>query len=116
MVGGRLKTEHMKKVIKFSLICLFLFIISQPVIAGDILEPELFEIVDAWLTSEPQPGIDYHVLRVCEDEDMSADCTQCMYKAKSDGAVKVNTYLMMPFGKFISIFPIIYNPYLLQLI
>jgi len=79
--------NKMKKIIKFSLICLFLFIISQPVLAGDILEPELFEITDAWLTSEPQPGVDYHVLRVCEDEDMSADCTQCMYKATSDGAV-----------------------------
>ena len=79
--------NKMKKFIKFSLIYLFLFIISQPVLAGDILEPELFEITDAWLTSEPQSGVDYHVLRVCKDEYMSANCTQCMYKAKSDGAV-----------------------------
>jgi hypothetical protein len=79
--------DKMKKIIKFSLIYLFLFSISQVVLAGDILEPELFEITDAWLTSKPQPVADYHVLRVCEDEDMSEDCTQCIYKAKSDGAV-----------------------------
>jgi hypothetical protein len=77
----------MKKIIKFSLIYLVLSIIPKPILAGDILEPELFVITDAWLTSEPQSGVDYHVLWVCEDEDMSADCTQCIYKAKSDGAV-----------------------------
>ena len=77
----------MKKILSFSLIYLFLFSISQPVLAGDILEPDLFEITDAWLTSSPQSGVDYHVLRVCEDEDMSFDCTECIFKAKSDGSV-----------------------------
>ena len=79
--------NKMKKIIKFSLIFLFLLSISQSVLAEDILGPEVFEINDAWLTSNPQPGVDYHVLRVCEDKDMSKDCTQCIYKAKSDGAV-----------------------------
>lgn len=79
--------NKMKKIIKFSLIFLFLLSISQSVLAEDILEPEVFEMNDAWLTSNPQPGVDYHVLRVCEDKDMSIDCTQCIYKAKSDGAV-----------------------------
>jgi len=81
------RLNKMKKIIKSSLIFLFLFSLSQPVLAGDILEPELFEINNAWLTSTPQTGVDYHVLRVCEDEDMSVDCTQCIYRAKSDGAV-----------------------------
>ena len=79
--------NKMKKIIKFSLIFLFLLSVSQLVLAEDILEPEVFEINDAWLTSNPQPGVDYHILRVCEDKDMSEDCTQCIYKAKSDGAV-----------------------------
>lgn len=77
--------------IKFCLIFLLLFTISQPVSAGDILEPEMFEITDAWLTSDPQAGVDYHVLRVCQDEDMTVDCTQCIYKSKSDGAVWIPT-------------------------
>lgn len=77
----------MKKIIKLGLIFLFLFILSQPVLSGDILGPELFEISDAWLTSNPQPGVDYHVLRVCQDKYMTVDCTQCIYKAKSDGAM-----------------------------
>ena len=79
--------NKMKKIIKFSLMVLFLLGISQSVLAEDILEPEVFEMNDAWLTSNPQPGVDYHVLRVCEDKDMAIDCTQCIYKAKSDGAV-----------------------------
>ena len=70
-------------------IFLFLFIISQPILAGDLLEQEVFEVSDAWLVSDPQPGVDYHVLRVCQDEDMSIDCTQCIYKAKSDGALQI---------------------------
>ncbi|MFO7740418.1 MAG: hypothetical protein R6V46_18210 [Desulfatiglandaceae bacterium] len=69
------------------LICFSLLLISQPVLAGDITEPEFFEVTDAWLTSDPQTGVDYHVLRVCQDKDMTIDCTQCIYRAKSDGSV-----------------------------
>ena len=79
--------NKLKKIIKFSLIFLFLLSVSQLVLAEDILEPEVFEINDAWLTSNPQPGVDYHILRVCEDKIMYEDCTKCIYKAKSDGAV-----------------------------
>lgn len=81
----------MYKIIILCLISWFLFVLPQPGLSWDILEPEEFEMTDAWLTSEPQPGVDYHVLRVCQDEDMTVDCTQCIYKAKSDGAVWIPT-------------------------
>lgn len=77
----------MFKYIQFSLLFLFLFSIPQPVLAEDLFEPDMLEIQDGWLTSDPGPGVDYHVLRVCKDEGMAVDCTQCLYKAKNDGAV-----------------------------
>ena len=49
-------------------------------------------LVNSWLSSEPQPGADHHVIRVCKDDEMIEDCTQCIYKANSDGAVHIPTY------------------------
>ena len=65
----------------------FLVIHPMPVPAGDFSQPENFTMVDAWLTSDPQPGVDYHVLRACIDPEMRTECTQCIYKAKDDGSV-----------------------------
>jgi hypothetical protein len=68
-------------------ICAIFLYAVQPVSAGDFLDPIVAEIEDAWLTSNPQAGVDYHVIRACQDEEMTIDCTQSIYKAKSDGAV-----------------------------
>ena len=77
----------MRHIITFTTFFLWVVLISLPTLAGDIPELENVEIVDAWLTSDPQPGVRYHVLRVCRNEEMSVDCTQCIYKAKKDGAL-----------------------------
>ncbi len=66
---------------------LMLCVITQPVMAGNILEPELLEITDDWLTSDPQPGVDYHVFKVCRDGGMTLDFAQGIYRARDNGAV-----------------------------
>ena len=65
---------------------LFLFT-SQLALAGTFLEPGLLEMTEDWLTSEPQPGVEFHIFRACQDVDMSQDCTQGIYKAKDNGAM-----------------------------
>lgn len=68
-------------------VILFVAIHTLPASAGDLAQPERFGMVDAWLTSNPQPEVEYHVFRACRDMEMSDDCTQCIYKAKGDGSV-----------------------------
>ena len=75
-----------------SFIFLFITTLSFSALAEDITEPESFTLVNSWLSSEPQPGADHHVIRVCKDDEMIEDCTQCIYKANSDGAVHIPTY------------------------
>ena len=70
----------------------FIITLSFSALAEDITEPESFLLVNSWLSSEPQPGADHHVIRVCKDDEMIEDCTQCIYKANSDGAVHIPTY------------------------
>jgi hypothetical protein len=41
------------------------FLLSIPAFAEAITEPELLMIVDSWLSSDPQPGVDHHIIRVC---------------------------------------------------
>ena len=77
----------MLKIIRCSLLILFLFAICQPAIAGEIIEPELLEVSENWLTSDAQPGADYHIFKVCRDEEMTTDCSQATYKAKDNGSV-----------------------------
>ena len=60
---------------------------AVPVLADDFGQPERFGMVDAWLTSAPQPEVQYHLFRACTDLEMTTDCTQCIYKAKDDGSV-----------------------------
>ena len=60
--------------------------------AQGITEPESFILVNSWLSSEPQPGVDHHVIKVCKDDEMFEDCTQCIYQADHDGAVQIPTY------------------------
>ena len=69
------------------MLILFLFAIIQPALAEEILEPELMEISENWLTSDAQPGADYHIFKVCRDEEMTTDCSQATYKAKDNGSV-----------------------------
>ena len=70
----------------------FIMTLSFSAFADDITEPESFTLVNSWLSSEPQPGADHHMIRVCKDQEMFEDCTQCIYKANSDGAVHIPTY------------------------
>ena len=71
---------------------LSIFLLAIPVYAENITEPESLWIVDSWLSSDPQPGADHHVIKVCKDYAMSEECTQCIYKANSDGSVHIPTY------------------------
>ena len=77
----------MFKIIKCSLLILFLLVLFQPAYAGEILEPDMLEVTENWLTSDAQSGVDYHVFKVCRDEEMTTDCSQGIYKAKDNGAV-----------------------------
>ena len=77
----------MLKIIRCGMLILFLFAICQPALAEEILEPELMEISENWLTSDAQPGADYHIFKVCRDEEMTTDCSQATYKAKDNGSV-----------------------------
>ena len=70
----------------------FIITLSFSALAEDITEPESFILVNSWLSSEPQPGVDHHVIRVCKDDEMIEDCTQCIYMANSDGAVHIPMY------------------------
>jgi len=89
MIGiCNLKGEYnMAKIIRCGLLSLVLWVISQPAIAGEILEPELLEVTENWLTSDAQSGVDYHLFKVCQGEEMTTDCSQGIYKAKDNGAV-----------------------------
>lgn len=79
--------------LKIRIFSLFLLIISSfPALAQEITVPEQLILVNAWLTSEPQHSVNHHVLRVCKDDEMIEDCTQCIYKAKNDGSVYIPTY------------------------
>jgi hypothetical protein len=82
----------MKKSAIFGLLSLFIFMLPLPVFAEDVIEPEFLKIVDSWLISDPQPHVDHHVIRVCDDDIMTVNCTQCIYGAGDDGAVKIPTY------------------------
>ena len=77
----------MSKTIRGGLLFWVLLVMIQPAMAGNILEPELLEVTEEWLTSDPQPGVDYHVFRACRDLEMTLDCTQGIYRAKENGAV-----------------------------
>ena len=78
----------MHKWLRISLLTLILFFLnSQIVLAGPLLEPEILEVTENWLTSEPQPGVDFHIFRVCKNEEMNQDCTKGIYRAKENGAV-----------------------------
>ena len=66
---------------------ILIFFTSQLALAGPFIEPELLEVTEDWLTSEPQAGVDFHIMRVCRDMDMTEDCTKGIYKAKENGAV-----------------------------
>lgn len=79
----------MKHIMTFSSVFLWVVMMSLPAFAGDIPNPENVEIVDAWLTSDPQPGVRYHILRVCEGPNVLKvnTCTKCIYKAKENGAM-----------------------------
>jgi hypothetical protein len=77
----------MKHIMTFASVFLWVVMMSLPALAGDIPELENVEIVDAWLTSDPQPGVRYHILKICQDQEMSVDCTRCIYKAKKNGAL-----------------------------
>jgi len=72
----------------------FLLIImpSLLVSAEDIREPESLMVSDAWLSSDSQPVVDHHVIKVCKDYAMTEECTQCIYGADSDGAVHIPAY------------------------
>lgn len=78
-----------------SLICyliLFIFIFSPPLFADNIIEPELIDAINHSLSSDPQPGVDYHVIKVCKDYEMIVDCEQCTYDASVDGSLNIPTY------------------------
>ena len=77
----------MNRIVKLTVLYVLVIIASQPVLAGDVTEPEVFEVADAYLTSESQDGVAFHVMKACQDESMTTDCTQCIFRAKSDGAV-----------------------------
>ncbi len=79
----------MTKILKYGTLALIFLVISQPALAENILEPELLEVTEDWLTSDPQTGVDYHIFRACRDVDMTSDCTQGIYKAKDNGAVRI---------------------------
>jgi hypothetical protein len=70
----------------------FIFFISQPLFAENIIEPELIDTVNHSLSSDPQPGVDYHVIKVCKDIEMMIDCEQCTYDASPDGSLNIPTY------------------------
>ena len=72
--------------------CFFIMTLSFSAFAENLTQPETFILVNSWLTSEPQPGADHHVLSVCMDEAMTEDCTQCIYQASGDGAVHIPMY------------------------
>ncbi len=82
----------MKNILFFVFMISIVFIVTSPSLAEDILEPEFIMTVDSWLTSQPQPGVDYHVIKVCEDPGMMEDCTQCIYKASMDGSLNIPVY------------------------
>ena len=71
---------------------LFIIILSASAFADDIAEPEKLIIENKTLSSSPQTGVDHHILRVCKDFEMSLECTQCIYKANSNGAVNIPAY------------------------
>jgi hypothetical protein len=76
----------------FSFTFLLIIVPSILVFAEDITEPESLMVCDAWLSSDPQPVVDHHVIKVCKDYAMTEECTQCIYGADSDGAVHIPTY------------------------
>ena len=84
--------KNMYKNTLISVTLFFIITLSSSALAEDITEPESFMLVSSWLSSEPQPGADHHVIRVCKDGEMIEDCTQCIYKANSDGAVHIPMY------------------------
>jgi hypothetical protein len=79
----------MLKIIRYGMLILFLCAIYQPAFAGELLEPEILEVSENWLTSDAQSGVDYHIFKVCRDEEMTKDCSQATYKAKDNGAVRI---------------------------
>ena len=79
----------MSRLIRCGFLCVLFLVMALPALAGNLLEPELLEMTEEWLTSDPQPGADYHVFRVCRDEEMTLDCTQGIYRAKENGAVRI---------------------------
>ncbi len=82
----------MKKFSLISYLVSFIVIISPPVFAENITEPEIIATVNHSLSSDPQPGVDYHVIKVCKDYDMTVDCDQCTYDASVDGSLNIPTY------------------------
>ena len=81
---------HKNTIISFTLF--FIITLTSSALAENITEPESFMLVNTWLSSEPQPGADHHVIRVCQDDEMIEDCTQCIYQASGDGAVHIPMY------------------------
>lgn len=77
--------------IRCGLLIFIFFGLSQSTLAGDILEPDPLEVTADWLTSDPQPGADFHILKACRDEDMTDDCTQVIYRANENGKVWIPT-------------------------
>jgi hypothetical protein len=76
----------------FAILFSFIIIFVSPGFAEEVIEPELLMVVNSWLSSLPQDDVDHHVLRVCRDETMGADCTQGIYKAGINGEVRIPTY------------------------
>lgn len=82
----------MKKLSLIIYLISFIFIMSHPLFAENIIEPELIATVNHSLSSDPQPGVEYHVIKVCEDYQMIVDCKQCTYNASVDGSLNIPTY------------------------
>jgi hypothetical protein len=82
----------MKKLSLISYLISFIFIISAPLSAENLMEPEIIATVNHSLSSDPQPGVDYHVINVCKDFQMLVDCRQCTYDASADGSLNIPTY------------------------
>lgn len=82
----------MKNLLFLGLMISIVFIFTSSSSAEDIIEPEFIMTVDSWLTSNPQPGVDFHVIKVCKDYEMIEDCTQCIYKASVDGSLNIPVF------------------------
>lgn len=82
----------MTKLSLISYIVSFIFIFSYPLFAEEIMEPEFIETVNHSLSSDPQPGVNYHVIKVCKDFEMIVDCKECTYEASVDGSLNIPTY------------------------